>query len=138
MKMTRKDLRPSDVNTLFTRDPGTFFESILINILWNKDASSIDHDVIARQRVVFDRWFKYLEASLRRDVEAELGAVKAKGTADYQNGYLAGQIHALSKLPIHHGLFGQSVDLTKVAEELRKLKAIEPIGVKDNGFSSTN
>lgn len=138
MKITRDSLLASDMNTLFTRDPNTFFEAILINILWDKTAASIDHDLIARQRAVFERWFKYFEGNMRIDIEKELGLAKARQTADYQTGHIAGQIHALTNLPLRNGALGKNVDLTKVAAELKRLKAIEPRGVISNEEKSIN
>lgn len=132
MKITRAQLLESDFDTLFTRDPATFFEAVLINILWDKTPASIDQAVLARQKLVFERWHKYFEANLRRDIEKELGLIKTKATADYQNGYLAGQINALANLPMRNGALGKSVDLNKVTELLRQLKAQEPIGVTTN------
>lgn len=134
MKITRDHLLSSDWHTLFTRDPATFFEAIIITLLWDKQApgGNIDHELIARQKFVFERWHKYFEANLRHDIEIELGLVKTKATADYQNGYLAGQINALANLPMRNGALGKSVDLNKVTEILRQLKAKEPIGVTTN------
>lgn len=139
VKITKEQLKSGDWNTLFTRDPGTFFEGVLINILWNEQApGKVDHELIARQKFIFERWFTYFETNLRHDLEKELGLLKSKATADYQNGYIAGQINALANLPIRHGALGKSVDLNKVAAELKRLKAVEPIGVTTDGFSSTN
>lgn len=134
MKITREQLLSSDWSTLFTRDPATFFEAVIINILWDKQApnGSIDYELVARQKFVFDRWFKYFETNLRRDLEQELGLIKTKATADYQIGHLAGQIYALTNLPIKSGALGKSVDLRAVTELLRQLKAKEPIGVTHN------
>lgn len=134
MKITRDQLLSGDWNTLFTRDPATFFEAVLINILWNDQApAKIDHELIARQKFIFERWHKYFESNLRHDIEKELGLVKSKATADYQLGHLAGQIYALTNLPIKSGALGKSVDLRAVTELLRQLKAKEPIGVTNNG-----
>jgi hypothetical protein len=138
MKITRDKLLSADLDTLFTRDPSTFFEALLINILWDKEPSSVDQELVARQRVIFDRWFKYFEANLRIDIEKELGIVKAKATADYQAGHVAGRIHALTNLPLRNGALGKSVDLTKVAAELKKLKAPEPVGVTHESIPSIN
>lgn len=140
MKITKDNLLSSDWNTLFTRDPATFFESVLINILWDEQAAGkkVDHELIARQKFIFEQWHKYFEANLRHDIEVELNLVKTKATADYQNGHLAGQIYALTNLPLRNGALGKSVDLNKVTELLRQLKAEEPIGVMTDGFSSTN
>lgn len=138
VKITRKQLLESDYDTLFTRDPGTFFEGILINILWDKVPGSVDQEVVARQRFVFEKWHKYFAANLRIDIEKELELAKAKQTADYQNGHIAGQIHALTKLPMKNGAFGKSVDLAAVTATLKELKALEPRGVLDNGLSETN
>jgi hypothetical protein len=134
MKMTKGQLLSSDWNTLFTRDPGTFFEAVLINILWDNRApgGNIDQELVARQRFVFERWHKYFAANLRHDIEIELGLLKSKATADYQNGHIAGQISALTNLPMKSGAFGKSVDLNKVAAELKRLKAVEPIGVSNH------
>jgi hypothetical protein len=130
MKVTKDQIKSGDWQTLFTRDPATFFESVLINILWDKSgAGKIDHELINRQRFIFERWHKYFEANLRADIEKELGLIKSKATADYQNGHIAGQIHALTNLPIKAGALGKSVDLKAVTELLRQLKAEEPIGV---------
>jgi hypothetical protein len=135
MKITRDQLLSSDWSTLFTRDPATFFEAVLINVLWDKQApaGNIDYELVGRQKFVFERWFKYFETNLRHDLEQELGLAKTKATADYQAGHLAGQIHALTNLPIVNGAFGKRVDLTEVTKLLRQLKAKEPIGVTTNG-----
>lgn len=140
MKITKDQLLNSDWSTLFTRDPATFFEAVLINILWDEQAAGkkIDHELIARQKYIFERWHKYFEANLRHDLEQELGLVKTKATADYQTGHLAGQIYALTNLPVKSGVLGKFVDLQAVTEMLRQLKAEEPIGVTTDGFSSTN
>jgi hypothetical protein len=135
MKLDRKNLLSADLNTLFTRDPNTFFEAVLINILWDNRApgGNIDQELVARQRFVFERWHKYFATNLRHDIEVELGLIKTKATADYQTGHVAGQIHALTNLPIKSGAFGKSVDLTAVTALLKKLKAVEPIGVITDG-----
>lgn len=137
MKITREKLLSSDWQTLFTRDPGTFFEAVLINILWDKEPGSIDHELVARQRFVFERWFKYHEGSLRMDIEKELKLAKTKSGADWQWGFIAGQIHALANLPIKSGPLGKSVDLNKVTAILRQLKAKEPRGVTTNDNKQT-
>lgn len=135
MKITRDQLHNSDWSTLFTRDPATFFEAIIITLLWDKskERQNLDYEEIERQKFVFARWHKYFEANLRHEIEQELGLVKTKATADYQNGHLAGQIYALTNLPIKSGALGKSVDLKAVTELLRQLKAKEPIGVTTDG-----
>lgn len=139
MKITRDQLLSGDWSTLFTRDPATFFEAVLINILWdNQVPDKIDHELIARQKFVFERWHKYFESNLRHDIEQELGLAKTKATADYQNGYVAGQINALTNLPLRNGALGKSVDLNKVTEILRQLKAKEPVGVTTDEQRSQN
>jgi hypothetical protein len=130
VKITKEQLKSGDWSTLFTHDPGTFFEGVLINILWNDQAPGVvDHELIGRQKFIFERWFKYFETNLRHDLEKELGLLKTKATADYHNGYIAGQINALANLPMRNGALGKSVDLNKVTAELKKLKAVEPRGV---------
>lgn len=135
MKITKDQLLNSDWSTLFTRDPATFFEAVLINILWDEQAAGkkIDHELIARQKYIFERWHKYFEANLRHDIEKEVGLLKTKATADYQTGHLAGQIYALTNLPIVNGALGKRVDLNEVTKILRQLKAKEPIGVTKDG-----
>lgn len=134
MKITKEQLLSGDLSTLFTRDPNTFFEAVLINILWdNERPGQVDHELIARQRAIFERWFKFFETNLRHDIEKELELAKTKATADYQNGHIAGQIYALTNLPIKSGALGKSVDLKAVTELLRQLKAQEPIGVTTDG-----
>jgi hypothetical protein len=129
MKINKDQLLANDWSTLFTQDPNTFFEAILINILWDKKPGSIDPQVVEKQRYIFERWFKYYALALRQDIEKEVGALEAQASADFQNGYISGQIAALSNLPMLNGAFGKRVDLIAVTKELKKLKAIEPRGV---------
>lgn len=72
MKITRDKLLESDFNTLFTRDPGTFFEAILINILWDKSPADIDQELVARQKYVFLKWHEYFGNALAEDTRKEL------------------------------------------------------------------
>lgn len=137
MQVTKDDLRSADLKTLFTHNPATFFEAVLINILWDKTPASINHEVIARQRLVFDSWFNHFETSLRADIEKELKLIKHAGITQFDLGFLRGQIHAIKNLPFKDGTFGKSVDLKKLAEILRQLKALEPVGVKTNDNQPT-
>lgn len=139
MKITKDNLLGSDWNTLFTRDPGTFFEAILINILWGKDGKDLDQHQIAKQRFIFEQWHEYYGTNLRFDIEQDIKA-KLQPELDKANarGNLAGRINALQNLPMKRSGLSKTVDLIAVTELLRQLKAEEPIGVTTNGFSSTN
>lgn len=133
MKITKPQLLDADLNTLFTRDPATFFEAILINILWDKEPSSIDHELVERQKLVFLKWHKYFGDSLHADIEKEYSSKEqAKLATSYEFGKRAGKIHALQNLPFKKGALGRTVDINAVTELLRKLKAQEPIGVTTN------
>lgn len=119
-------LSDGDYTTLFTKDPMTFFEAVLINILWDKTPASINHELIARQKLIFEKWFKYHEANLYFDLESAADTIRSEA---YAAGHLAGRIHALTNIPIKRGALGKFVDISAVTEELRKLKAGEPTGV---------
>lgn len=123
MKITRRDLLASDINTLFTRDPGTFFEAILINILWDKSPEDLDPDVIARQRYVFEKWHEYYANSLAEDTKQALSAAyEPKLREAYLHGEKAGRMAALQELPFKKSGFGKVVDLTEVTRILNQLK----------------
>jgi hypothetical protein len=139
MQITRENLLESDFDTLFTRDPSTFFESILINILWDKEPKSVDMEVVTRQRYVFLKWLEYSFANQREEIISDqtlrnqiIGELMAAAPASYDAGFLAGQIHALTTLPVKKTMMSKTVDLIAVSEQLRKLKAQEPIGVKSH------
>lgn len=141
MKITRDDLLDSDFNTLFTHDPATFFEGVLINILWVDDPKSVDMALVERQRHVFLKWLQFYTENLKIDyrkqvVEGMNAATKAAiadvATMSERQGFLRGRIHALHHLPIKKNMLGKTVDLMAVAEQLRRLKAQEPIGVTNN------
>lgn len=124
MNITRDDLLHSDWNTLFTRDPATFFEAVLINILWDMTPGKIDQRLIDRQKLIFMKWHEYYGANLRFDITAELSAKETpKLSTAYNNGHLAGQIHALRNLPIKRNGLGKVVDLKAVTELLNQLRA---------------
>lgn len=130
MKITRDNLLASDYDTLFTRDPGTFIEAIIINLLWaDKDNVRTEAETIERQRYVFEKWLEYYTKNIREEIVTEFGINKAKDTKTYRDGHIAGQIHALSTLPMKKSLLTKYVDLIEVANILRQLKAKEPIGV---------
>lgn len=132
MKITRDKLLESDLNTLFTRDPGTFFEAILINLLWDNEPSSIDQELVARQRFVFERWHEYYREYLIDDAKKILAKeYEPKLQRAYRNGELSGRIKALEELPVKKSGFGKIVDLIAVADTLKQLKAVEPKGVND-------
>jgi hypothetical protein len=123
MKITREQLLESDYDTLFTHDPGTFIEIIIINLLWAEKGKN-EAEVIERQRFVFEKWLQYYSDNLRQDIVAELGSDKNEAANTYQNGFIAGQIHALTSLPMKKSLLTQYVDLIAVAETLRQLKVL--------------
>lgn len=128
MKISKQKLLESDLETLYTCDPDAFFEAILINILWNGDSSVIDHDTLARQKLVFHRWFRFYESSLKAEYDA---AISSKNTYFYDCGFKNGQIKALNTLPFKKSVTrGKIVDLVAVAARLKELKAIEPKGVE--------
>lgn len=132
MKITRDQLKSGDFSTLFTRSPGTFFEGVLVNILWNGSGpiSKAMHDAIDRQKYIFLKWHEYFSINLRYEITQELAALEhAKIAGAYDKGHHAGRIEALSNLPVKSNMLGKSVDLNAVTELLRKLKAEEPIGV---------
>lgn len=135
MKITKAGLLDTDKNTLFTRDPSAFFESVLINVLWGKDGATIDQEVIERQKLVFAKWHEYFAANLRTDIEKELTPQVLRANA---RGHLAGRIYALQNLPLKKTLVGQSIDIEAVTALLRQLKAQEPIGVTNNAQGTTN
>lgn len=123
MKITRDKLLESDFNTLFTRDPGTFFEAILINILWDKSPADIDQELVARQKYVFLKWHEYFGNALAEDTRKELAKeYDPKLAQAHRNGELAGRIKALEELPFKRSGLGKTVDLLAVSELLKKLK----------------
>lgn len=127
MKLKRGQLLDSDYDTLFTKDPATFFESVLINILWDKTPGSIDQDTVARQKQIFLKWHEYFKASHRTDIEREIA------NKIFAEAHRAGQVYALAALPFTDkgfGLLGKTVDLIAVSDKLKELKALEPVGVK--------
>jgi hypothetical protein len=141
MKITRDQLLGSDFKTLFTHDPATFFEGVLINILWVDEPKSVDMALVERQRHVFIKWLEYYTANLKTDYrkevvsgmnEATRAAIKDVADMSERAGFLRGQIHALHNLPIKKNMLGKTVDLMAVADNLRQLKASEPIGVTEN------
>lgn len=133
MKITKDNLLGSDWNTLFTRDPGTFFEAILINILWGKDGKDLDQHQIAKQRFIFEQWHEYFAKNLRFDIEREIKAsLQPELDKAEARGNLAGRINALQNLPMKRSGLSKNVDLIAVTELLRQLKAEEPIGVTNN------
>lgn len=139
MKITRDKLLESDFDTLFTRDPGTFFEAILINILWDKTPADLDQELIARQQYVFEKWHEYFSVNLRQDIEKELAiAFEPIAGQAYRNGLLAGRIKALEELPFKRSGLGKTVDITEVTKILNKLKAVEPEGVSNENQGNTN
>lgn len=139
VKITKDNLLGSDWNTLFTRDPDTFFEAVLINILWGKDGKDLDQAQIAKQRFIFEKWHEYYGANLRIDIENEIKA-KLQPELDKAEarGNLAGRINALQNLPFKRSGLGKVVDINAVTELLRQLKAEEPIGVVKDGEQATS
>lgn len=125
MKITRNQLLANDYDILFTHDPGTFIEAIIINLLWAK-GNEVEAETIERQRYIFEHWIQLYSANLREDILQELGEDKTLVDRNYQNGYLAGQIHALSTLPMKKSVISTYVDLIAVSEKLRTLKAEVP------------
>jgi hypothetical protein len=133
MKITRDQLKASDFDILFTRDPGLFIESIIINLNWAKHEES-EAQAIARIRYIFLRWLDLYANNATEEYAKEQSTaytdILAKlETAAEQRGFMKGRIHALANLPIRKGVLTNYVDLDLVAKELRKLKAFAPEGV---------
>ena len=104
-----------------TRNPDTFIEALCLNILYSEDTSKA---TVARQRVVFNKWLRNYESSLRHELrqaleaEQELVMALAERKAEYR-----GQISALSNLPMRKSVVGEIVNLKEVVGIIKQLKA---------------
>lgn len=136
MQITRDQLADSDYDILFTRDPGLFIESIIINLMWAKDPANQDQAAtIARIRFVFLQWLDFYANHMNEEYAKEQAGnyqviLTSLEKSAEQVGFHRGRLHALTNLPIRKGVLTSYVDLTEVANELRKLKAAGVPAVK--------
>jgi len=133
MQLTKQQLSDSDYDTLFTRDPATFIEAIIINLMWAKDSSD-QATIIATQKHLFESWLRFYSTNLREHVlvieRAAVASSEAERIAQAEaRGELRGRIAALENLPMKKSLLSQYVDLVAVSAMLHELKAQEPIGI---------
>jgi hypothetical protein len=121
MKITRGDLSESDYDTLFTKDPGYFIESLIINIIYAKETGE-EVKTIARQRHVFEKWLKFYTGSIR---EQMLGEIEKQHTVQTSvllaDAERRGRIAALANLPMKKGMWADHVDLKEVVNIMQTL-----------------
>jgi hypothetical protein len=134
-----KPIIGSDYQTLFKKDPAAFFEAVLINILWDKEPSSVDMALVERQKRIFLKWLEFYAKDIAdRLDDRNQATMEVAYEAAKRHGHKVGQIYALANLPMKKSILGPYVDLIQVAETLRKLKAEEPKGVVQNGITRIN
>lgn len=137
MKYQPGVLSDSDYDTLFTRDPGYFIESIITNILYASGGMRSrpgDAAYVEIQKQVFLKWIGFYTNSLKAELMAEVGELHADHVAELVvAAERRGRILALSNLPFKPNLIGpDKVNLSAVNDILSKLKAQEPVGVIEN------
>lgn len=118
----------SDYETLFTKDPAYFIEAILINVTLSDNAVSIE-----KQKEIFLKWIGFYANSVREEAKAEFSRGSALRMLEERNeGKREGMLYAFTHLPFKPSLIGpDKIDMVKVQQVIKKLKAQEPIGVTD-------
>jgi hypothetical protein len=125
VKITRGQLIDSDYETLFTRDPKSFIEAIVINLMWAK-GNETEMAIIERQRYLFEEWLKLYTVAIKEDAHAEHAAREQDNRqAVARTAFIKGQIAALSTLPLKKNKINQEVvDLARVTSELKTLRGM--------------
>lgn len=119
MKVAKAPMSEADYEMLFTKDPGYFFEAILVELSFSKNAADAE-----KLKAMFIKWLGFYAASVREESMTELRKKNQEWLvtqmAELQN---QGKLYALTHLPFKPSLIGSDkVDMAAVQLMIEKLK----------------